>query len=645
MPINTDAAYGSWKSPVTSERIAGQAVGFQEICADGKDLYWLENRPKEQGRTALVFQKSGHPPLDLITDANIRTRVHEYGGGAFTVFNGTVYYIDDKDRSLYMLGNPHRKPVRIVDAGNRRFADFAVSPDEKFLICVCEEHRDDGHVANFLIHISLEKGHTVQTISEGHDFYSSPRISPKGKQLAWVTWDHPNMPWDDSQLWIAEIQESGRLKDVTPITSQSNESVTEPSWSPQGILHFISDRTGWWNLYRCTGNRIEPLCPMEAEFSLPPWIFGRHSYAFFPHSENILCTYSLRGMDHLGVLIPDEKRLDRLDFPYTVIRNVCIGEEHCFFFGASPKLPLSLVQWDMSSKEPKILRQSFNSDLDESMISIPEEIIYPSTSGRQSYAFYYPPRNGQFVPPSTQLPPLLVKCHGGPTAHVQTALNLETQYWTSRGFAVLEVNYGGSSGYGRTYRKVLEGNWGIIDVEDCIQGALHLANSGKVDRNRLLIKGGSAGGYTVLCALAFHDVFAAATSLYGVSDLELLAKDTHKFESHYLDRLIGPYPKDKKTYVERSPIHHIQNLHRPVLLLQGREDPVVPLGQAESIFQALKQKGTPVALIVFEKEQHGFRRAETIKRALDAELDFYSQILKFPLPQATEPLIIENIVK
>jgi dipeptidyl aminopeptidase/acylaminoacyl peptidase len=638
----TDAPCGSWKSSVTSEMISEGSISFQELCVEGNDIYWLESRPKEQGRVALVHQRSGKEPRDLIPSISIRTRVHEYGGGSFTVHNGLIYFIDSKDQSLYRV-RPEGKPEPLTEAGNRRFADFAVAPNEKFLFCVCEEHCENGQVINSLVSIGLDGEKRVTTIASGHDFYSSPRISPDGSFLAWITWDHPNMPWDATQLWSARINDHGLLEEIILVAGRTEESVCQPQWSEKGILHFISDRNGWWNLYRWAGHEIDPLCPMKAEFSLPQWVFRRDSYVFVPGEDRILCSYCEKGIDHLGILYLGEKRMEPLDLPYTVAKNLCLGQNNLFFFGASPLLPLSLVRLDLSSKKSEILRQSFYIELDKESVSIPEEISYASLNNQEGYAFFYPPQNPHFKIPAGELPPLIVKCHGGPTAHAQTALSLETQYWTTRGVGVLDVNYGGSSGYGRSYRKRLEGTWGIVDVQDCINAALHLANTGRADRGRLLIKGGSAGGYTVLCALTFHDVFAAGTSLYGVSDLELLVKDTHKFESHYLDRLIGPYPQQKELYIKRGPIHHIETLNRPVLLLQGSDDPVVPLNQAVSIFRALKKKGTPVALIVFDKEQHGFRMAANIKRALDAELYFYSKILKFSLPDQIEPVTIENI--
>lgn len=613
-----EAAYGLWPSPLTSDQIASGSIAFQELCTDDEKVYWTETRPNEKGRVALVSTAS----TDLFSDYSIRTRVHEYGGGALLVAGGVVYFCNNKDQQLYS-GKPGQAPVQITHAERCRFADFVIHPNHQFLIAVCEEHNEG--VENYLAKIDLKSG-TLEKMAWGHDFFSSPGISPDGKRLVWVAWDHPNLPWDDTTLWMAKLEKDGTLSDVQQIAGGENESVCQPEWSATGELYFISDRSGYWNIYCWRGGKEECVHSMEADCALPGWLFRRSSYAITDNHGVIACIYSDKGIDRLALIDPHHNRFQKVDVPFTAMRNLALSGRTLYFFGASPTLPQSLIAFDLSTGQWNIVKQSMPLSIASDYISTAEQIAFPSTYG-ESYAFFYPPKNPKVRAKAGEKPPLIVKVHGGPTSHVQTGLNLEAQFWTTRGFAFMEVNYSGSSGYGRAYRKRLEGKWGLADVEDCVHAAQFLAKQGRVDPKRLFIKGGSAGGYTVLASLAFHQVFAGGTSYYGVSDLELLLKDTHKFEARYLDRLIGPYPEKKALYKERSPIHHVDQIRAPVLLLQGKDDPVVPPNQAEEIFAALKKKGMSVEMIIFEGEQHGFRMASTIKRCLDAELSFYLKLV------------------
>ncbi len=427
-----------------------------------------------------------------------------------------------------------------------------------------------------------------------------------------------------------------------------DESVFQPEWSPDGTLHFVSDRTGWWNLYRLDEDRVEPLCAREAEFGVPQWGFGMSTYAFLSPGH-IICSYEERGSSRLALLDTETGELEEIETPYSDHRSRATGEAadgtagRVVFCAGSPTEPASVVSLDPSTGGHEVLRRSGEDEVDPGYLSVPEPVEFPTEDGLTAHAFFYPPTNRDYAAPGDELPPLLVMSHGGPTAATSPALDLEVQYWTSRGIAVLDVNYGGSTGYGREYRRRLEGRWGVVDVDDCANGALHLAGRGLVDGERLMITGGSAGGYTTLCALAFRDDFAAGASHFGVSDVEALARETHKFESRYLDRLIGPYPERADLYRERSPIHYTDRLSCPVIFFQGLEDEVVPPNQAETMFEALKEKGLPVAYVPFEGEQHGFRRAENIKRALDGELYFYSRVFGFDLADPVEPLPIENL--
>ncbi len=634
--------FGSWKSPITTDLIVQESLSFQEMALFENTLYYTELRPSEKGRVALIQQLPNGKLVDLVPEMSIRNRVHEYGGAALTIGGGNLFFTNDKDKKFYTL-NKQGQPVVLIQDESKRFADGTVTPDGKTIVLVCEEHQEDGKVINSLV--KYEDG-VLTKIASGHDFYASPRFSKDGTKLAFMTWDFPNMPWDGSTLWMCTVLKEGTLSKPEKIAGGKAESICQVQWSPDQQLYFASDRTGFWNLYRVNKDgKVESLYEVEAEFGLPAWVFGRPTYTFFPYKQTwaLACAYTIKGMDHLGLLYPDEKKLEKLDLPFTYVQNLCFGNEKLYFFGASPQMPISVIALDLKSQKYQVIKPSFKAKIDPSYISLPEELIYPSEKTNKGYAFYYPPKNPDFT--SKGAPPLLVRAHGGPNSRSYAALNLELLYWTSRGFGVVDVNYGGSSGYGRAYLQRLYGKWGILDVDDCISAAKQLVSQGKADDQKLLIKGGSAGGYTTLCALTFHHLFKAGTSLFGISDLELLVHDGHKFESHYSDQLVAPYPEGKKIYIERSPIYHIERMKEPVLLLQGKEDKVVPPNQSILIFEALKKRKVPVSLLLFDGEQHGFRMASSIKKALDSELYFYSKILKFPLSEKVEPIVIENLPK
>jgi dipeptidyl aminopeptidase/acylaminoacyl peptidase len=510
------------------------------------------------------------------------------------------------------------------------------------LVAVRENHAGSDPV-NEIAGVNLENGEET-VLATGNDFYSSPRLSPDGSRLAWLTWNHPNMPWDGTELVVCDVNAEGLPEYIERVAGGPDESIYQPEWSPDGTLHFASDRTGWWNLYRLSAGNVEPLHEKEAEFGAPQWQFGMSTYAFLSPGR-IVCSYIDRDGSHLALLDTESGDLEPIETPYSSIAYVRteVATGNVVFRGGSPAVPTCIVRLDPSTGENEVLRYSDEIEVDSGYLSVPEPIEFPTENDRTAYAFFYPPNNRDYATPEGERPPLLVMSHGGPTSATSTALSLEIQYWTSRGVAVLDVNYGGSTGYGREYRRRLDGAWGIVDVEDCANGAVYLAERGLVDGDRLMITGGSAGGYTTLCALAFTDTFAAGASHFGVSDLEELAKETHKFESRYLDRLIGPYPERADLYRDRSPIHHTQKLSCPVIFFQGLEDEVVPKEQAESMFAALREKGLPVAYVPFEGEQHGFRRAENIRRALDGELYFYSRVFGFELADPVEPVPIENL--
>jgi len=635
--------YGSWKSPITSDLIVSETIGLGQIALDGEDVYWVEMRPAEGGRNVIVRRTPDGRTTD-VTPApfNARTRVHEYGGGDFVVADGTVYFSNFTDQRLYRQ-DPGAEPRPITPEADLRYADGIIDRRRGRMICVREDHIVAGREAiNTIVSLGLDGGDSGQVLVSGNNFYSSPRLSPDGSRLAWLTWNHPNMPWDGTELWVAELKADSSLGRTERVAGGVDESIFQPEWSPNGILYFVSDRTGWWNLYRWRDGRVEPLVEMEAEFGMPQWVFGMTSYAF-ESANRIICAYTQQGTYRLASLDTTAGKLDLIETPYTQIWELRAVPGRVVFGAGSPTEPGSIVQLGLATQQIEVLRRSSEIAIDAGYLSIPRAIEFPTEHGLTAHAFFYGPKNRDYIAPTSERPPLLVISHGGPTGATSSTLNLTIQYWTSRGIAVLDVNYGGSTGYGRVYRQRLNGQWGVVDVDDCVNGARYLVERGEVDGNRLAIRGGSAGGYTTLSALTFRDIFKAGASYFGISDLEALAKDTHKFESRYLDRLIGLYPEQRDLYKERSPIHFTHRLSCPMIIFQGLEDKVVPPNQAEKMFEAVRAKGLPVAYLPFEGEQHGFRRAENIKRALDAELYFYSKVFGFELADPVEPVPIENL--
>jgi dipeptidyl aminopeptidase/acylaminoacyl peptidase len=650
MPEKTIARCGSWISPLTSDLIVSEVVGVTQPAIDGNEIYWIEMRPSEGGRNVIVRRGLTGLISDVIpAPFNARTRVHEYGGGDYVERDGSVYFSNFADQKIYLQSRNsevHPATAAGTPAGGMRYADHAFDHRRNRLICVREDHSLPRQEAeNTLVSISLDgRDHGYgQVLVFGNDFYSSPRVRTDGTRLAWLTWNHPNMPWDGTELWLGDLRQDGTLGEVKRIAGGVNESILQPEWSPDGTLYFVSDRNGWWNLFRVNkAGEIERVCEMEAEFGLPQWVFGMSSYAF-ESVDRIVCSYVEKGISNLASIDTRTRKLTRIDSPYTDIQYLRASPGQAVFRGGSPSQPSSIVRLDLASLRFEVLRRSMNVEIDAGYISTPEAIDFPTAGGQTAHGLFYAPKNRDFRAAEGEHPPLLVKSHGGPTSAAAAAMSLTIQYFTSRGIAVLDVNYGGSTGYGRAYRERLKGQWGVVDVDDCVNGARYLVEREQVDGSRLMISGGSAGGYTTLCALTFRDTFKAGASHYGVSDVEALAKDTHKFESRYLDGMIGPYPEKRDLYIERSPIHFTDRLSCPVIFFQGLEDKVVPPSQAETMVAALQAKGLPVAYIAFAGEQHGFRQAKNIKRALDGELYFYSRVFGFDLAGEVEPVEIENL--
>jgi len=637
------APYGSWKSPITSEMIVAETVGLGQIAIDGEDIYWIETRPMEGGRYVIMHWSPGGQATDVTPSPfNARTLVHEYGGSSFVIANGAIYFSNFSDQCLYHQ-TPGSQPRPITPEVNLRYADGVIDRRRGRMICVREDHTNTrGEVVNTLVSINLNGSDGGQVLVSGNDFYSSPKLSPDGSHLSWLTWNHPNMPWTRTELWVGEIMKDGSISQTEQVAGGADESIFQPEYSPDGTLYFVSDRTGWWNLYRWCDGRIETLCKMEADFGVPQWLFGMSTYAF-ESASRIICCYSQQGIWHLASLNTQTGELEVIKTPYTSIAFVQASSGQAVFLGGSPTEFNSVIQLDLSTRKLKVLRCSSKTTIDTDYLSIPQTIDFPTEQGLTAHAFSYSPKNRDYVAPPSERSPLLVMSHGGPTGATSSMLNLMIQYWTSRGIAVVDVNYGGSTGYGRAYRKRLQGQWGIVDLDDCVNSARYLVERGEVNPSRLAIRGGSAGGYTTLCALTFRNIFKAGASYFGLSDLEIFVKDTHKFESYYLDWLIGSYAEHRDLYRERSPINSIERLSCPVIFFQGLDDKIVPPNQAEMMFEALREKGLPVAYIPFEGEQHGFRCAQNIKRALDSELYFYSKIFGFDLADPVESVPIENL--
>ena len=640
----TTAPYGSWQSPITTDLIVSGAIGLGQIALDDEDIYWAELRPSEGGRMVVVKHTPDGETTD-ITPApfSARTRVHEYGGGAYLVHEGVVYFSNYADQRMYRQ-DQGGDPQPITPETDMRYADGCFDSARDRIICVRENHTSEGEPVNAIVAVDALGQGEQQVLSQGSDFCSNPRISPDGSTLAWLTWDHPNMPWDGTFLLVASFNDRGQLGEPQVVAGGRAESIFQPEWSPDGVLHFVSDSSGWWNLWRWEDGQARQLTSRNAEFGKPQWELGSGTYSF-ASEELIACSYNEGGVWKIAMLQIESGMLLAVYTPFTEMGrgDIQAGDGKIVFIGGAPTLPVSLVLFDLASSKWQELRKSSDLDIDPDYISAAQPVEFPTEDGKTAHAFYYPPKNPDFQGPAGEKPPLLVKSHGGPTGAASSALGLATQFWTSRGIGVLDVNYGGSTGYGREYRERLNGKWGIVDVDDCCNAALHLVSQGEADGDRLAIDGGSAGGYTTLAALTFKEVFKAGASLYGVSDLEALAKKTHKFESRYLDGLVGPYPENQDLYKQRSPINHTDRLSCPLILFQGLEDQIVPPSQAEMMFDAVRAQGLPTAYIAFEGEQHGFRRAENIKRVLEAELYFYSRVFGFELADSVEPVNIENL--
>ncbi len=661
----TIAPFGTWASPVTVEQVAGQTVGLSGLTADGDALAWLELRPTERGRTVLVARSAGGV-VEELTPAlfDVASRVHEYGGGAYAMQGGRVVFSDKADGAVWLI-EPGQAPRPVSRAAGCRFADFAFLPgsDGRWVACVREDHR--GRAANdpeaALVALDLAVGGAAGgdagaqaqeaqdgvVLVRGADFLSSPRPSPDGARLAWIEWDHPDMPWDAARLCVAALETGPdgvpRVGEAVRPLGGGREAAVQPAWSPQGVLHVCSDRSGWWNLYRVGAKGVEgaggvePVCPMAAEIGGPHWVFGQASYRFLGDGGIVASVVSDGSARPVRIVAG---RAEPLAVDAGAGGGTPDGDGGGVRVGACPWPVAGRWAWLRAERDrpsavmlgAEVVRASGAPALEPGDVSLAEAVTFPvedRVGGGVAHALFYPPANARFAGAEGELPPLIVMSHGGPTSMSTDAFSIRVQWWTTRGFAVADVNYGGSVGHGRAYRQRLDGQWGVVDVADCVAAARFLAAFGRVDGARMAIRGGSAGGFTTLAALVGSDVFRAGASHYGVADLRLLAGDTHKFESRYLDGLVGRLPEDGAVYEARSPLSHVERLACPVIFFQGLDDKVVPPNQARAMAGAMRARGVAAALYEFEGEAHGFRRAETIRRVLELELDFYGQVFGF----------------
>lgn len=682
--MSTTAPYGTWPSALSPELLFERATGLTELRRDGDRIAWLELRSGEGGRQALVVRADDAHHEPLPQDVNARTRVHEYGGGSYLQVDGVTWYSDFTDQRLYRA-EPGQAPRPITpepaEPSALRYADLELHPDGGWLLAVRERHEgpDATDVHNELVAIpadgaAVDGDGEVVVLAGGHDFVSSPRLHADGVTLAYVAWNHPNMPWDDTSLVLGRFVEvAGRPRLEDPVTvvgaPGASESVMAPSWGPDGSLYLLSDRTGWWNLYRLEGldlprfaadreagtatPELEPtlrnLAPVRADLGFPAWQFGPAPYAALDDGRFVVISTDQAVM-RPSILDPTARTVTALPVPHTACRGVVAAGRTVTMLAGSPSHPDSLVEVEvppadrpLEEVEWRTLHASRELPVEESWLSQPEVISFPTSDGMTAYALYHAPRNPEVTGPDDELPPLIVTSHGGPTAHVPPRLDLAAAFWTSRGFAVVDVNYRGSSGFGREYREALRGTWGVYDLDDCVAAATALAERGAVDPDRKVIRGGSASGFTTLAALTFRDVFDAGASYFGVADLGALAEETHKFESRYLDRLVGPYPAAIDTYRDRSPVHHPEGLSCPIILLQGMLDRIVPPAQAEAMVEAMRARGVPHAYVTFPDEDHGFRKAENQLRALTAELSFYAQVFGFEPADDLEPIEVVGL--
>lgn len=643
-------AYGTWDSPISVEDLTARTVTLSQLRVDGDATLWVEGRPNQGGRNVLLrrgpagITEEVLPMIEGSTLPDVRTRVHEYGGRAYAVSDGVIVFSHAGDNRVYKydINNAQDGITPLTQLNKCRYGDFEIADVRDLVYAVCEDHSGDGEPENYLVSIPLDgsgarDADRVTRVFSGTDFVMAPTISPDGTKLAWLTWNHPHMPWTGAQLRVASLDFSGNIDRQLTLIKEEDVAVYEPRWTLSGDLIHVDDSNGWANLYRTEGfNWIEGeeanqwmtrlrtrrLHPSEKAFSHPHWQLGLHSFDNLD-DEHLVCSWAEGDYWHLGTIRIDNGELETWETGWWPVGNIVAAERRVAMLADSATETPAIVE--IKNGEVKELRSSTWTDLTPELVSKAQAISWDTRDGEVSHGFYYPPASLEFVGPEGELPPLIVMVHGGPTSAARPGLSLSKQYWTSRGFAVLDVNHRGSTGYGRPYRERLNGHWGVMDVNDAADGVQYLADQGWIDPRRVAIRGGSAGGFTTLAALASSSVFTAGTSLYGIADLRVLAEETHKFESRYLGRLIGSQDPSDPIWQERSPINHIENIKAPLLLLQGSDDHVVASSQAHMMKNALEKLGRTVKLKIYEGEGHGFVRDETIRDAYETELAFYRE--------------------
>jgi dipeptidyl aminopeptidase/acylaminoacyl peptidase len=602
----------------------------------GGAITWIESRPWEDGRQTLVRWTREGGPVDVSPPSmNVRDCVHEYGGSPYLVHGDLVVVSDFSTGRLHRVARD-RSSAPITPDVDVRYADLELDESRGRLVAVREDHRAIGEAVSTIVSVHLD-GTEPTVLVEGADFFSAPRISPDGSWLAWLRWNHPNLPWDGTELCLARLDAVGNPVEPTVVAGSTSDWISQPRWSPHGVLHFVAEPNGWMNVHRLLDGRIEAVTSEAADFATADWSFGQSNFGFLSDG-GLLAIGRSGGRDRLHHIPSGGGHVDALDVPFTEMRSLDVSGDLAVFDGASPAAFSSVVRFALTDGSHKVLRRTSPAQIDPRDISMPEPIEFPTTGGRTAHGLYYPPTNQLVGGPTGERPPLMVSSHGGPTDQAYTGLTVTYQHFTSRGFGFLDVDYGGSTGYGREYRKRLELTWGITDVDDCVMGARFLAERGDIDPQRMAVRGGSASGFTTLAALAFRDAFQGGISYFGIGDLKAFAIDTHKFESHYADRLVGPLPEAEAVYAERSPSLHVDRIVVPVLVIQGADDRVVPPSEAERLVAALAKHGVPHTYLLIPDEDHGFRKSENILRSFEAELSFLSQVFGFELADDIDPI-------
>jgi len=648
--MKTHLPSGSWPSAISADLVAGKSPRYSEPCIhqyESKErIFWLETQAHEKGRVAIMCHEEGNTRCVLPAPLNCRSKVHEYGGGCYCIDGNQLFFVLADDQRIYKADISQEQfiPEALTpEEGGLRFSDLIFDSQHKRIIAVCEDHANEGEPKNTLVSIPIDASLQVDVLAQGEDFYAYPRLDPTGTLLCWISWNHPNMPWGTTKLWLAEINHLGLLENKKHLVPQETASIFQPNWSPDGDLYYVSDINNWWNIYQLPkqellSNKPTPkaITNLNAEFATPLWVFRMQTYDFLD-SETLLTSFTQNGRWQLGKVFLPTKKLEKLDTKFDDISSINANKGSSVFIGANANTASGIIKNIHKTQQLSNSQISINKE----NLSAPIAVEFPTSEGETAHGFYYPPTHESFD--SEESPPMIFICHGGPTGATSTALNLKIQYWTNRGFAVMDVNYRGSTGYGRDYRNRLNKRWGELDVDDMSAAADYAVAQGWTSKDKKIIKGSSAGGYTVLASLCFTNTFNAGVSLYGIGDLCALAEDTHKFEARYLDSLVGDYPEEQDIYIQRSPIHHVDKLSCPILVFQGLEDKVVPPSQAEAIVAAAESKGLPIAYVSFEDEGHGFRNPANIKTMLDAEHSFYCQIFDLQHPENLPKLAIKNL--